>query len=229
MDLRCQQIRQRIHQWLDQGCDPRHDPQVQEHVKSCPRCAEELAGLVWLDTWARGLKPPDPPPELVEKVLRRLFSQPAARPESNLAGSRRKGWTWAVLGLALSGALLLLSFPGSNSLEPRQAQKEPPVCPLARFQEELRKNFSPLAQEAKARLAQTRILLSTTNSSPGLGTTVLEGVGELVQPLRGVMEQSATTLGGFWARVVGQQAGVAVGNDASSPSIGSQGDANQEF
>jgi hypothetical protein len=67
-----EELRERLSAHLEAELDASERDRVEEHLAGCPECRREYRELRHMVDLLRGLTPPDPPPDLADRVIERL-------------------------------------------------------------------------------------------------------------------------------------------------------------
>ena len=73
--MNCEEIKNRLSEYLDGELDERESKLVGDHLENCPGCAEELAGLKEYFKSIDSLEKAEPPPDFLRQVHARLEGQ----------------------------------------------------------------------------------------------------------------------------------------------------------
>ena len=112
--MKCENIREQLMEVLLGG--PEASPEVQEHLRSCAACAEELASfkqtMALLDEW----RAPEPTPYFSSRLRARVREEASRQPAGWLAWLRRPVVAAAAMVLVAVGVSLLeVGNPGHDS------------------------------------------------------------------------------------------------------------------
>ena len=70
--MKCRDTRELIHSYLDNKTDPRKDPVLAEHIRSCPECRAELEFLLKYRKILSEIKPVSAPDNFMQELHRKL-------------------------------------------------------------------------------------------------------------------------------------------------------------
>lgn len=82
--MKCKDAREMMHSYFDNKIDPMKDRLLAEHIKSCPKCRDELDFLIKYRVLLKGVKPVPPPDNFLAEIHRRLQLEKSENPLKRL-------------------------------------------------------------------------------------------------------------------------------------------------
>jgi hypothetical protein len=131
----------------DGELDPADRRLVAEHVEHCSACSRELESLAKLDRDSRRLYVPEPPPEIWQRIERRLAVPQTTRQAISNAFSRRQLLVATGAVAVASLGVFVTSTAGRRQQKPAEPEVTPPLQHISIAPNAVLADLSELAPE----------------------------------------------------------------------------------